>query len=59
MDTIFNYQSVAEKYGIPNSIVKEIVRETRKEIPNDNLIMELHIMRALKSYANKRKVAVA
>ena len=59
MDTIFNYQSVAEKFGIPNSIVKEIVRETRKEIPNDNLIMELHIVRALKSYANKHKIAVA
>ena len=59
MDTLFNYQSVAEKYGIPNNIVKEIVRETRKEIPNDNLIMELHIMRALKSYANKRKISTA
>ena len=59
MDTIFNYQSVAEKYGIPNNIVKEIERETKKEIPNDNMIMELHILRALKSYANKHKVAVA
>jgi hypothetical protein len=58
MDTIFNYQSVANKFGIPDNIVKEIVKEIRKEIPNDNMIMELHILRALKSYANKHKFAV-
>ena len=58
MDTMFNYQSVAIMYGIPDNIVKKIVNEIRKEIPYDNMIMELHIMRALKSYANKRKFAV-
>ena len=59
MDTIFNYQSVADKFGISNSIVEKIVKEIRKEIPNDNMIMELHVLRALKSYATKHKVAVA
>ena len=59
MDTIFNYQSVADKFGISDNIVKKIVEETRKEIPNDNLIMELHVLRALKSYANKHKFALA
>jgi len=51
MDTIFNYQSVADKFEIPDNIVKRIVKEVREEIPNDNMIMELHILRALKSYA--------
>ena len=59
MDPIFNYQSVADKFGISDNIVKKIVEETRKEIPNDNLIMELHVLRALKSYANKHKFALA
>jgi hypothetical protein len=59
MDIIFNYQSVADRFGIPNTIVEKIVKETRREIPNDNMIMELHVLRALKSYANKHKFATA
>ena len=58
MDTIFDYQSVADNFGISNNIVMEIVEEIRKEIPNDNMIMELHILRALKSYANQQKLAL-
>jgi len=58
MDTIFDYQSFAEKFLIPDNIVKKIVKEIREEIPNDNMIMELHILRALKSYVNKHKFAV-
>jgi hypothetical protein len=59
MNTIFNYQSVAEKFEIPDIIVKKIVKEIKNEIPNDDMIMELHILRALKSYANKHKFTVA
>jgi hypothetical protein len=59
MDTIFNYQSVAEKFNIPDNIVKKIVKEVREEIPNDNMIMELHVLRALKAYANEHKFAIA
>jgi len=59
MDTIFNYQSVADNFKIPDNIVKRIVKEVREEIPNDNMIMELHILRALKSYANNHNFAIA
>ena len=59
MNTIFDYQSVADKFGISAAIVKKVEKEVKKEIPNDNMIMELHIMRALKSYANKHKLAFA
>ena len=59
MDTIFDYQSVANKFKIPDNIVRKIVKEIREEIPNDNMIMELHALRALKSYTNKHKFAVA
>ena len=58
MDTIFDYQSIADKFGISDIIVREIVEEIRKEIPNDDMIMELHVLRALKSYANKQKMAL-
>ena len=59
MYPVFNYQSVADKFDIPDNIVKKIVKETSEEIPNDNMIMELHILRALKSYVNKHKFAIA
>ena len=59
MDTIFNYQSIAERFGISDTIVRKIEKEVKKEIPNDSMIMELHILRALKSYANKHKLALA
>ena len=59
MDVIFNYQSVADKFKIPADIVENIVNEIREEIPNDDMIMELHVLRALKSYANKHKFVAA
>jgi hypothetical protein len=59
MDSMFNYQSVADKFGISDDVVDKIVKEIKKEIPNDNMIMELHILRALKSYVNKHKFALA
>jgi hypothetical protein len=57
MSVMFDYRLVADKFGISDNIVKEIEQEVKKEIPNDNMIMELHVLRALKSYANKHKLA--
>jgi hypothetical protein len=57
MNIMFDYQSVADKFGIPDAIVKKVEKEVKKEIPNDNMIMELHVLRALKSYVNKHKLA--
>jgi len=58
MDTIFNYQSVADEFGIPDSIVKKTVEEIGKEIPNDDMMMELHVLRALKFYANEHNLLI-
>jgi len=55
MSTIFNYQAVANKLGIPDEVVRIIENDVKKEIPDDNMIMELHILRALKSYNNKHQ----
>ena len=59
MNAIFNYQSLANRFGISGNIVKKVEQEVREEIPNDSMIMELHILRALKAYANKHKLAFA
>ena len=58
MNTMFNYQSVADKFGIPDSIVSRIVKEVRQEIPNDAMIMELHALRALNFYAKKHNLRI-
>jgi len=57
MNAIFDYYSVANRFGISDNIVKKVEQEVREEISNDSMIMELHILRALKSYANKHKLA--
>ena len=59
MNAIFNYQAVANKLGIPDEVVRVIEKEVKKEIPDDNMIMELHILRAIKSYNNKFQHVVA
>jgi hypothetical protein len=58
MNTIFDYTSMAKEFKISENIVKEIEKEVKKEIPNDNMIMELHVLRALKAYANKHQVSL-
>jgi len=59
MNTIFDYSSMAMKFNISESIVRKIEREVKKEIPNDSMIMELHVLRALKAYLNKHQPVLA
>ena len=55
MGTIFDYSSVARDFNLPEQIVRKIEKEVKREIPNDNMIMELHVLRALKAYVNKNQ----
>lgn len=45
----FDYQKVAREIKIPNSILKDIKREVKKEFPTDKMMYELHVLRAIKS----------
>lgn len=45
----FDYQKVARETKIPNNILKDIKREVKKEFPNDKMMYELHVLRAIKS----------
>ena len=47
MNAIFDYSSMATEFKISESIVRKIEKE---EIPNDSMIMELHVLRTLKAY---------
>jgi len=51
METIefFDYLKVAKKEKISNDIVRKIENDVREEFPNDKMLFELHVLRALKS----------
>ena len=47
---VFDYRSAAEARGIPCDILSAIENEARAEFPQDPMLMELHILRAVKRY---------
>ena len=51
METLkyFDYQKVAGEIGIPDVLMKQIEKEIKKEFPNDRMMYELHVLRALRS----------
>ena len=58
MNAIFDYTSMAREFKISENIVRKIEKEVKEEIPNDSMIMELHVLRALKAYINKHQLAI-
>jgi hypothetical protein len=50
---LFDYQSAAKELKIPPKVVRELEEEVKQEFPNDAMLRELHILRALNMYANK------
>jgi hypothetical protein len=50
---VFDYKSAAKDMQIPSEIVLRLEREVRHEFPDDPMLMELHILRALRNYAAK------
>jgi len=44
--TYFDYQPVAEEAGISARDLEELRRQVRNEFPNDDMLFELHMLRA-------------
>jgi len=49
---MFDYISFANSLSISSEVVKFFEQEAKDEFPNDIMLRELHIMRALKTYSN-------
>ena len=49
---MFDYEKLIEKYEINPDEAKGIITEIKNEFPNDEMMMEIHIIRALKNYAS-------
>jgi len=50
---MFDYISFANSRCIDSEVVRSLEQEAKNEFPNDVMLRELHIMRALNAFANK------
>jgi hypothetical protein len=48
---MFDYTSLGESLAIPKEIVKKFKNEARDEFPFDDMLIEIHVLRALTWYA--------
>jgi hypothetical protein len=52
---VFDYKSAAKDMQIPSEVMLRIENEVQNEFPDDKMLKELHILRALNSYVAKNK----
>ena len=45
----FEYYKAAKKMGLPQDIIMKIEKDVRNEFPDDKMMFELRVLRALKS----------
>lgn len=51
MFVYFDVEKVAKSTGITESDFNRLVKEVRQEFPDDDMMFELHLMRAIKAAA--------
>lgn len=54
-ERIFDIDSIADKWKINPSLLDKFVREAREEFPNDEMMVELHVLRALRRSQVKKQ----
>jgi len=52
---MFDYKSLGEELAVPSEIIQQYEQEAHKEFPLDKMLMEIHILRAVKAYAKTKK----
>jgi len=50
MNVLFDYQTFAKELSVPVEIIQKYEKEAHDEFPYDNMLMEIHVLRALKAY---------
>jgi hypothetical protein len=48
---MFDYESLGEELAVSKEIVKRFENEARNEFPFDDMLMEIHVLRAINWYA--------
>jgi len=47
---IFDYKQAANSAGVPNSLVQKFEDEARSEFDQDDMLFELHVLRAINEF---------
>ncbi len=47
---VFDYRVIAKAKTIPDEVLRSIEDEVAREFPNDPMLMELHVLRAINAY---------
>ena len=55
---MFDYRTFGENLAVPTEIIQRFEKEAHNEYPFDNMLMEIHILRAIKTYVKKSIQAV-
>jgi hypothetical protein len=57
---MFDYRSLGENLDVPVDVIHDFENEARNEFPYDNMLMEIHVLRAIKSYVttNAQKATI-
>lgn len=50
---IFDYDKAAADAGISQTVLDDFVQEARREFPWDDMLMELHVIRAINAYVSQ------
>jgi hypothetical protein len=56
---MFNYRSLGDKLAVPSELVQKFEKEAHDEFPYDNMLMEIHALRAVQAYAKTTARAVS
>ena len=54
----FDYQKLAREMHVPGVVLKKIEKEVREEFPSDEMMYELHVLRAVRSGYWQKQVNV-
>ena len=50
-DVMFDYLTLGKELSVPEKMIQKFEEEARDEFPFDNMLAEIHILRAIKAYA--------
>ena len=50
---LFDYYKISKIYGIQPDELQKLVEEVQNEFPDDQMLAELHIVRALRFYGEE------
>lgn len=50
---VFDYQAMAERYKVKSEVLEQLVKEAKREFAKDEMMVELHVIRAIRSMKSR------